>query len=342
MSERSSPISPLETALAKLKRREQSPWGRIQSRSNLWLARFERHPLVRRYGKIFHRSRGMTAIRSEPSLDLDSLFVFSLLIHLLLFFLLTRLSFTPPPIQKEAPVTVRLLDLGDPAPESKKETVRTQPRKSVRSQPKPTPAPTKAEELPTPAPAPKPVPVLPGPKVLAEMPRENVASIAPQPPENLIQLPTRQPESGQPSVATRIDALPGLPAEQGLPLPETLRRSENKPSVAPGSSTDRSVLSSPDFAPYLEMIKKRVQSVWKYPVGMSGSHRINILFVLDRGGKLVRAEVLDSTDPKLNSSAVEAMRTASPFPPVPDSLKDLAGWPLRMRFTIDFGVKAAR
>jgi TonB family protein len=81
------------------------------------------------------------------------------------------------------------------------------------------------------------------------------------------------------------------------------------------------VLSSPDFAPYLEMIKKRVQSVWKYPEGMTGSHRINVIFILDRAGKLVRAEVADSTDPRLNNSALQAMRIASPFPPIPESLR---------------------
>jgi TonB family protein len=87
------------------------------------------------------------------------------------------------------------------------------------------------------------------------------------------------------------------------------------------------------------MIKKRVQSVWKYPEGMTGSHRINVIFVLDRAGKLVRAEVADSTDPRLNNSALQAMRSASPFPPIPESLKELAGSPLRMRFNIDVGIR---
>jgi hypothetical protein len=36
------------------------------------------------------------------------------------------------------------------------------------------------------------------------------------------------------------------------------------------------------------------------------------------------------------------MRRAAPFPPVPESLRELAGEEIRIRFTIDFGVKATR
>ena len=39
------------------------------------------------------------------------------------------------------------------------------------------------------------------------------------------------------------------------------------------------------------------------------------------------------------ASAVEAMRRASPFPPIPENLKDLANTPLRMQFTVTIGVR---
>jgi TonB family protein len=90
------------------------------------------------------------------------------------------------------------------------------------------------------------------------------------------------------------------------------------------------------------MIKKRVQAVWKYPEGLSGAHQVNIIFVLDRAGKVVRAEVADSSDPRLAQGAIQAMRTASPFPPIPDSLRELAGWPLRIKFNVELGVKTHR
>ena len=37
--------------------------------------------------------------------------------------------------------------------------------------------------------------------------------------------------------------------------------------------------------------------------------------------------------------AVEAMKRAAPFAPIPESLKDLANTPLRMQFTVSIGVR---
>ena len=338
-SEKSPYASPLETAVNKLKKRDQSLWGKIQLRSHSWLARLETHPLLHSFGKG-RRRQAQALFRSEPGLDLDSLLILSLLFHLLLFFLLTRLNFSPPLAAKDSPVTVRILDLGEPAQEAKKEVAKKAPRKTARPQPAP-PLP-RSEKQPDTVPPPKPVPALPGPKELAALPRDSFSTLPPQSAEALVQLPRRQPEADQPSVATQIEALPTISAEAGSALPEALRKGTTERSSAARGSADLAALTSPDFAPYLEMIKKRVQSVWKYPEGVSGVHKINVVFVLDRAGKLVRAEVSDSTDPRLSGSAVQAMKTASPFPPIPESLRDLAGWPLRMRFTIDFGVKATR
>jgi hypothetical protein len=43
---------------------------------------------------------------------------------------------------------------------------------------------------------------------------------------------------------------------------------------------------------------------------------------------------MDSSDSRLNGSAVEAMKRASPFPPIPPSLKELANEPLIMWFEV--------
>jgi len=48
---------------------------------------------------------------------------------------------------------------------------------------------------------------------------------------------------------------------------------------------------------------------------------------------------VESTDARLNASAVEAMKRAAPFPPIPETLKDLANTPLRMQFTVSIGVR---
>ena len=92
--------------------------------------------------------------------------------------------------------------------------------------------------------------------------------------------------------------------------------------------------STPDYSLYLKVIKERVASTWKYPRGVIGTQEVTLRFVLDIDGKLVSAEVVDSTDARLNSSAMEAMNRASPFPPIPDNLKRLVGMPLIMKFTV--------
>jgi len=64
-----------------------------------------------------------------------------------------------------------------------------------------------------------------------------------------------------------------------------------------------------------------------------------VVFTLDRSGRLIKAEVLESSDGRLNTGAVEAMKKASPFPPIPDSLKEIANEPLRMQFTVTIGLR---
>jgi len=106
-----------------------------------------------------------------------------------------------------------------------------------------------------------------------------------------------------------------------------------------GSTTGLRGLPNADYSQYLSQLKKRVQSVWKYPDGVSGVQKVAILFTLDRAGRLIQSEVLESTDARMNASAVDAMKRAAPFPPIPDSLKDLANTPLRMQFTVTIGVR---
>jgi TonB family protein len=90
---------------------------------------------------------------------------------------------------------------------------------------------------------------------------------------------------------------------------------------------------------YLKLIEKRVFSVWKYPDEVTGVQKVSVRFTLDRAGKLTQAEVLDSSDSRINASALEAMKRASPFPPIPENMKELAGEPLVIRFTVAISVR---
>jgi TonB family protein len=221
-------------------------------------------------------------------------------------------------------------------------------------------------------PAPEVAPALPGPKVLADVPRP--FAVTETSPHSLVQLPTKEPVRNlapafNPDVNQRsLTASKGVGEGEGI---RALKDGAQIPGALKGGGTGAGPygvarggrdgmgtrgggsgtgtgggsyagLSSPDLAPYLDMIKKRVQSVWKYPEGIPGRHLVYLSFVLDRRGDLLRVRVLESTDARLDRSATEAMKRASPFPPIPESLREIAGDEIGIRFNVDFGVKVAR
>ena len=225
------------------------------------------------------------------------------------------------------------------------------------------------------APAPKPV-TLPGPKVLAADQHSESVNVKETSVDSLVRLPTKESPTHLPgSSAADLEANqktlaalkgagegPGIKGlKEGAQIPGALKGTGtgSGPSGVPGgsasgsglagsgtgagngggSTTGLKGLSSADYNQYLSQLKKRVESVWKYPDGVAGVQKVALLFTLDKAGRLVRSEVLDSTDARLNASAVEAMKRAAPFPPIPESLKDLANTPLRMQFTVTIGVR---
>jgi protein TonB len=223
----------------------------------------------------------------------------------------------------------------------------------------------------SPAPAPKPIP-LQGPKVLAANTRGEYVNPNETAPESLVRLPTKAQPTHLPAGAdtggtqssqatTKAGAIgPGIKAlTEGAQIPGALKGSGTgtDPFGGPGGNRSGTGLAgggtgagtgggsatglkgSSDYNYYFNQLKRRVQSVWKYPDGISGIQKVYILFSLDRAGKLVAVEVLESSDSRLNASALEAMRKASPFPPIPESLKDLANSPLRMEFTVEIRVR---
>jgi TonB family protein len=230
----------------------------------------------------------------------------------------------------------------------------------------------KPAEVPPP---PKPV-ALPGPKVLATDTRADTVNAKETSPDSLVRLPTKEAptqlpgsaaadlEANQRSLAALKSAgdAAGIRAlKDGTQVPGALKGtgagsgpygvaggSKSGSGLAGGgtgtgsgggSTTGLKGLPSADYNQYLNALKKRVESVWKFPENVNGVQKVAILFTLDRAGRLVQSEVLDSTDARLNASAVDAMKRASPFAPIPESLKDLANTPLRMQFTVSIGVR---
>ena len=231
--------------------------------------------------------------------------------------------------------------------------------------------PNTTEEAPPP---PKPV-ALPGPKVLANDTRHESVNVKETSADSLVRLPTKAGATNLPGsaaadlemnqkslTAVKGNEGPGIKAlKEGPQIPGALKGtgtgigpygvpggSKSGTGLAGGgtgtgtgggSNTGLKGIPNSDYNQYLNQLKKRVESVWRYPEGVTGVQKVTVRFTLDRAGKLTQAEVLESSDTKLNASAVEAMKRASPFPPIPESLKDLANEPLIMRFEVSNRVR---
>lgn len=328
--------SQLESALARLKEKEALPWAKVQVWGHGWLTRLERRAWAHRSGAGNGASQALV-VRAESSIDLSRFLGFSFFVHLLFVLWLSQMTFVPAAGSKPAPVFIRFVETQEPASKATRSAVRSS---SEASPPRPrmqSPAEAVAEPQ---AVAENPALLLPQPKALAELPSERMSSFKARAAEQLLQ-PARPSDPGRSADEPKVDAI--SVAASGAPaLPEKLRRGEGAELQRQPGPPGPAALSSSDFSAYLETIKQKVQAAWKYPEGISGQHKVDVLFILDRAGKLVRVEVLDSTDSRLNASCLTAMRTASPFPPIPDSLiKGLAGssLPLRIKFSIGLGVK---
>lgn len=225
-----------------------------------------------------------------------------------------------------------------------------------------------------PASAPENLPPLPQPKRLADAGRLRPFTVKEVAPDSLVQLPTKNaatnlapainPESNQRGLAAlkgKGDGEGIRALSEGTQIPGALKATGSGagPYGAPGGTQDgkgirgggtgagsgggsysglKGALSA-DYNQYLKLVEKRVFSVWKYPDGVAGVQKVSVRFTLDRAGKLNQVEVLESTDPRINASALEAMKKASPFPPIPESLKELAGESLIIRFTVDIRIR---
>jgi TonB family protein len=225
-----------------------------------------------------------------------------------------------------------------------------------------------------PEPAAKPV-ALPGPKVLASDSRPETVNSKETSPDSLVRLPTKESPTNLPATADLTANAKSLAAlkgtgetasikalKDGAQIPGALSStgSGSGPYGVPGgsrtgagvsgggtgvgsgggSNTGLKGISNADYSQYLNQLKKRVESVWKYPDDVTGVQKVTVRFTLDRAGKLTQAVVLESSDTRLNASAVEAMKRASPFPPIPESLKDLANEPLIMRFEVSNRIRS--
>jgi TonB family protein len=88
-----------------------------------------------------------------------------------------------------------------------------------------------------------------------------------------------------------------------------------------------SILAADDSAAraYLDQVESRIMAVWKLPEKVEG-RRVIVRMQLESSGRVSNVRVEKSSgDKTFDASAVTAVRTASPFPAVPESAKIVVG-----------------
>jgi hypothetical protein len=80
----------------------------------------------------------------------------------------------------------------------------------------------------------------------------------------------------------------------------------------------------PEVVAYMDQIRERVLSRWVIPPGVAANQEVTLRFKLDAAGSATRVNLVSAQDPKRGQSAVEALRSASPFPAMSDRVRCLA------------------
>ncbi len=88
----------------------------------------------------------------------------------------------------------------------------------------------------------------------------------------------------------------------------------------------------PEVGAYIGLMKDRVYSRWVLPAETGKDQTVVLSFRLDVSGSTSSVEFLQAPNAQLGQSAANAMRAASPFPPLPERARCLSDSPIRATF----------
>jgi TonB family protein len=160
------------------------------------------------------------------------------------------------------------------------------------------------------------------------------------------QAPPRAP-SESPFAGSRFSLL--APKLEVPPLPGPSGRggtgSEGAGAGESGTERDGQIavpLNTPDprYAEYFAELKRRIEDKWSYPTeasrnGQSGQGELR--FVLHKNGSVGTVEIVHSSGVRILDSYIEnAIRLASPFPPIPASVGENV-IPISLNYTYVLG-----
>jgi hypothetical protein len=87
---------------------------------------------------------------------------------------------------------------------------------------------------------------------------------------------------------------------------------------------ERDCLQRPEVLAYMDELKRRMYARWVVPADVTGNRQIQLRIKLEAGGSLLSVENVKQSDELLGSSAMEALRASSPFPPMSGPTRCLA------------------
>jgi TonB family protein len=96
---------------------------------------------------------------------------------------------------------------------------------------------------------------------------------------------------------------------------------------------DPECLSRAEVSQYMDLVQSRMYERWFLPRGLPPNQRVTLRFRLDVAGSASEIELVETSHNALGASAVDALREASPFPPMPERARCLSRSGITATFT---------
>jgi TonB family protein len=99
------------------------------------------------------------------------------------------------------------------------------------------------------------------------------------------------------------------------------------------SASASECVSRPEVRSYLDEVQKRTLDRWVLPPGINADQKVTLRFQLDVAGSATSVSLIRASDNALGASAVDALRAAAPFPPMPSRARCLGRVPITATFS---------
>jgi TonB family protein len=97
--------------------------------------------------------------------------------------------------------------------------------------------------------------------------------------------------------------------------------------------SETACFEKPEVKAYLSQVQARTLERWVLPPSVTADQKVTLRFKLDVAGSASNVSLVRASDNALGLSAVDALRSASPFPAMPDAARCLVRVPITATFS---------